>query len=267
MNVGRSFVYALLCYSVLIAALLTRPVEAESPPATESVEDPAKVVTELDRDFNRAARERDREGFRRHISQGMLFFADELKSGRLEVLAIWQPLFEGKFDFRYEPEHLETRVAASGDLAYTVGTARTSFTRPGRNEAEVTESYYLNVWAPVDGTWRLKVSSSLVVHPSLGSARDPRSGLMTAWPELADQIGADVQIHWRPTKTTRSAAGDLAYTVGEYEVVYVPSSDGQGSAQQGKGHFVAVWQKDAKGAWQLAAEGFTPPGIYKVAGS
>lgn len=223
-------------------------------------------VTELDDALNRSARERDRDAFRVLLADNAIFFADELKRGRLDVLAIWQPLFDGKYDFRYEPTRVETHVAKSGDLAYTVGTARTSYTRPGRTEAEVTEGFYVNIWQPVDGKWLLRLSSSLVVHPTLGSARDPRSGLMTAWPELADQIGADVQIHWRPESTTRAASDDLAYTLGEYEVVYKSSVDGEGSAQSGVGNFIAIWQRDAKGTWQLAAEGFTPPNIYQSGG-
>lgn len=82
---------------------------------------------------------------------------------------------------------------------------------------------------------------------------------MTAWPELADQIGAEIELRWVPSTTVRSASGELAYSLGEYEASF---QSGESSIVSGAGSFVAVWRKDEKGAWQLAAEGFTPPGIY-----
>ncbi len=225
------------------------------------------AVTAADLAYVQSARQRDEATFRDLLAEDVIFLADEARKGRLSVLTLWQPLFEGKYDFRYEGDHMETHVAESGDLAWTIGTAVTRFTRPGLSEEEVTESFYLNVWAPdTDGKWLLRVISSLVVHPTLGSARDPRSGLMTAWPELADQIGAEIDLRWIPSTTVRAASGELAYSLGEYEASFkspaTEADTGKDSTVSGKGHFVAVWQKDEKGAWQLAAEGFTPPGIY-----
>ena len=220
------------------------------------------TVEARDRIYVRAARERDQAAFRELLAKDVIFLADEVRKGRLGVLTTWQPLFDGKYDFRYEAEHLETVMAESGEFALTVGSVRTSFTRPGL-ERESTDSFYMNIWVPHEGDWLLQISASLVVHPVLGSGRDPRSGLMTAWPELADQIGASISIDWAPELTVRAASGELAYSFGEYEASFDPPADEEGSKKQhGKGHFIAVWQKDSKGAWQLAAEGFTPPGIY-----
>ncbi len=236
--------------------------DAQTDAATTSVDRAAVVaaVTAADQAYVKSARERDQAAFRDLLAKDVIFLADEARKGRLSVLTLWQPLFDGKYDFRYEGEHLETHVADSGDLAWTLGSATTRFTRPGGGEEEVTESFYLNIWQPdTDGKWLLKVISSLVVHPTYGSARDPRSGLMTAWPELADQIGAEIDLHWAPSTTVRAASGELAYSLGEYEASF--RSD-ESSTVSGAGHFVAVWRKDGKGAWQLAAEGFTPPGIY-----
>ena len=234
--------------------------QTEAITAAVDLEAVIAAVTSADVAYVKSARERDQAAFRDLLDKDVIFLADEARKGRLSVLTIWQPLFDGKYDFRYEGEHLETHVADSGDLAWTIGTAVTRFTRPGGGEKEVTESFYLNVWQPdADGRWLLKVISSLVVHPTLGSARDPRSGLMTAWPELADQIGAEIDLRWVPSTTVRAASGELAYSIGEYDASF---KSGEGSTVSGAGHFVAVWQKDDKGAWQLAAEGFTPPGIY-----
>ena len=255
----------------------TKALEAETAPTAQAEQEVSKLsstdlealriaVESVDSSYNKAARERDQPTFRELLAKDVIFLADEVKKGRLSMLSIWQHLFDGKYDFRYEANRLETHVAGSGELAWTVGTAVTRFTRPGLDE-QVTDSHYLNIWAPNDeGKWQLKASGSLVVHPTLGASRDPRSGLMTAWPELSDQIGADIQIHWTPEFTTRAKSDDVAYSFGEYEVVFAPSATGEGSAHSGKGHFVAVWQKDDRGRWQLAAEGFTPPGIYHQQG-
>ncbi len=228
-------------------------------------------VEAAEEDFNRAARERDRDSFRNLLSKDSLFLAGELQQGRLAVLAVWQHLFDGKYDFRYEAELIEASVAASGDMAWAVGSVRTSFQRPGLPTPEVLDSHYLHIWTPEEGSWKLSHAASLVVHPTLGSARDPRSGLMTAWPELADQIDSNIALRWTPEEKIRAASGEMAFTFGRYEASFTPDSpeteeqpseDTQEGAVSGGGHFLAVWQKDAQGHWQLAAEGFTPPEIY-----
>ena len=256
-------------------------VSAETP----DVEAFRTAVEAADRNLDQAARERDRETFQGLLATDTVFLAGELHRGRLEVLAIWQHLFDGKYDFRYEGETLDVVVAASGDLAWTVGAARTRFTRPGLTEPEVIDGHYLHLWKPDDeGAWRLVYNASLVVHPTLGSARDPRSGLMTAWPELADQVGARIDLVWNPLDHVVASSGEVAYTFGEYSATFGPpspltppaesdsasesSDDAEATTEPpsepiaGTGNYLAVWQKDEQGRWQLAGEGFTPPGIY-----
>ena len=309
---------------LILAAIATGPATAAEP--APPLDDPPAVVTDAaidlearqaeieaaERRFNQAARERDRRSFHDLLTQDTVFLAGELHSGRLAVMAIWQHLFDGKYDFRYDAELLEATVARSGELGWAVGSARTSFQRPGMATAEVIDGHYLHLWTRGEGgAWRLSHASTLVVHPSLGAARDPRSGLMTAWPELADQIGAEIEIRWRPDQLVRAESGELAYSFGEYRASFAPplaagaepaagaeSAEGEpasgeelaegeepaageepaegeelteseepaegedGATVAGKGHFLAVWQKDGAGHWQLAAEGFTPPGIY-----
>lgn len=264
---------------VLLALLWPADAWANSFPPPAPMK-PEQVAT-ADRALNRAAGARDRAVFRELLSPEVVFMAGELHRGRLAVLAIWQHLFDGKYDFRYEAETLEAEIAQSGEFGWAIGSVRTSFLRPGKTEPEVIDGHYLNLWTPdADGAWKLAYSGSLVVHPTLGAARDPRSGLMTAWPELADQLDADISLRWTPESRVRAASGDLAYTFGEYEASFTTTAEpgnasaaseakGEGEADvsiesrvAGKGHFLAVWRKDPKGHWQLAGEGFTPPGIY-----
>ena len=239
---------------------------ADPPPPGPDAEKPASdaeaaraEVRAADLAYQLAAKRRDREAFHALLSADAMFFAGELHRGRIDYVAAWEPLFEGKHNFRYRGEPRVVTVARSGEIAWSLGDAETSFTRPGTEESSVISSQYMTVWArDSEGRFKVAASASLVVHPELGLARDPRSGLMTAWPELADQIDAAIEIEWLPEKTVRAASGELAYSFGEYRVEFRRA----GGTLAGSGAFLAVWEKDDGGRWQLAAEGFTPPGIY-----
>lgn len=230
--------------------------------AAGSSADPSTAKAALsaaDQAYNRAAKERDRESFHALLSSDALFFADTLKRGRIDYVASWAPLFEGKYDFRYLGDLQEVIVAESGDMGWTRGNATTSFVRPGSQEAVETPSQYMTVWRKgPEGQWQVVASATLVVHPEHGAARDPRSGLMTAWPELADQIDARIKIEWTPESTVRAQSGELAYSLGSYFAEFEKG----GTTRAGGGAYLAVWEQDENGTWQLSAEGFTPPQIH-----
>lgn len=243
----------------LLLAGITAQLAANSPPAatTSPVPNAARVALEAaDHAYNQAAKVRDREGFHALLSADAVFLADTPKRGRIDYIASWTPLFEGKHDFRYLGRSLETTVARSSDLGWTLGHAETSFVRPGSQERSVISSQYMTVWTKAsEAGWKVVASATLVVHPELGAARDPRSGLMTAWPELADQIDAAIKLEWTPEHTVRAASGELAYTLGTFRAEFKRG----GTLLAGDGAYLAVWEKDEEGHWQLAAEGFTPP--------
>jgi ketosteroid isomerase-like protein len=217
------------------------------------------AVLAADLAYQRAAKSRDRQAFHALLAPDAVFFGDRIQRGRIDYVAGWAPLFEGKYGFHYRGEPLAATVARSGELAWSLGDVETSFTPPGSDEPTVVASQYMTVWTRGEDGWKVAASASLVVHPELGSARDPRTGLMTAWPELADQIDAAIEIEWLPETTVRAASGELAWTLGEYRAEFRKA----GTVHTGRGAFVAVWQKDGEGRWQLAAEGFTPPDIYR----
>lgn len=220
---------------------------------------PSVALRSIDEAFNRAAAARDRGAVEKLLAEDAVFFADRLHRGRQEFLDGWLPLWEGKYDFSFSAGLLQASVAESGDLGFAIGTVETRFQHPVEPEPTVTAGHYLNVWSRGgEGQWQLRASTALVVHAELGAARDPRSGLMTAWPELADRIGDRIEIDWRPQRTERAASGELAFTLGSYAASF---GDGQ-DRRSGEGHFLALWRRDAAGAWQLAAEGFTPPEIH-----
>ncbi len=63
----------------------------------------------------------------------------------------------------------------------------------------------------------------------------------------------DFSITWEATRVEVSAAGDLAYSTGTFEVSF---KDAEGNAVSDKGKFVDIWKKQADGSWKVVT------GIY-----
>ncbi len=225
-----------------------------------AMESARQAVERAEEVYHRAAAARDRRAFHGQLSPDVIFLGEELHRGRIDMLVAWTPLFDGKYSFRYRAHTLGIEVARSQDIAWTYGEVETSFVHPATpGEPTVTSSYYLNIWQKdADGAWKVAVASSLVVHPEVGSAREARSGLMSAWPELSQAFDGVVSIEWRPETTVRAASGELAFVLGAYDA----SFDRTDASYAGGGAFLAVWHVDAQNRWQLAAEGFTPPQIF-----
>lgn len=62
----------------------------------------------------------------------------------------------------------EVHVAASGDLAYELGTGTED--ADGAGEAAPTTSRYVTVWTKVDGTWRAVVDAGTTPKPAAAAA-------------------------------------------------------------------------------------------------
>lgn len=260
---------ALRVAAALLAATFCLPAGALGEQAAATADDPAAAgaaaadptveLSAADEAFNRAAFERQKSKVAEWLADDAVFFSDVPNRGRDAFLAAWEPLWTGKYDFAYSATSLRAVVADSGELGFTLGEAETRFQHPADTEPTITGGHYLNVWQRSDkGAWRLRASSTLIVHAEWGAARDPRSGLMTAWPELAGSFDASIDIAWTPEQVLRAASGELAVTFGSYRA----SFEKDGTRHAGDGHFIAVWQLDESGNWQLAGEGLTPPGIY-----
>jgi ketosteroid isomerase-like protein len=212
-----------------------------------------------DQAYAAALVDRDRDAIQRLLASDAIFLERTPQRGRSEYLALMQPLFEQKYGFQVVYEPLEAHVARSGELGWTLGTSSTTFTRPGL-EAQTFETHYMTVWSrEADGPWQVKVHSTVIVHAEYGQAREPRTGLMTGWPQLNDFIDAAIELDWTPEHTVRAASGELAYTYGAYEVEFTRGEESYG----GPGGYIAVWQKDEERQhWQLAAEGYSAPQIH-----
>lgn len=62
--------------------------------------------------------------------------------------------------------------------------------------------------------------------------------------------GGGAVLSWGPEIADVSAAGDMGYTSGPYEVRMTPDDDAVAW-----GHFVSVWRRDGEGTWRVAADG------------
>ena len=58
----------------------------------------------------------------------------------------------------------------------------------------------------------------------------------------------DFSITWEATRVEVSAAGDLAYSMGTFEVSL---KDAEGNAVSDKGKFVNIWKKQVDGSWKI----------------
>ncbi len=58
-------------------------------------------------------------------------------------------------------------------------------------------------------------------------------------------------LSWSASQAEVSACGDLAYTIGSYEIA---SNDAAGNAQTRPGKYLTVWRKQADGQWKVAVD-------------
>ncbi len=58
-------------------------------------------------------------------------------------------------------------------------------------------------------------------------------------------------LSWSASKADVSACGDLAYTIGNYEIT---SNDAAGNPLTRPGKYVTVWKKQADGQWKVAVD-------------
>ena len=225
--------------------------------AKPAADDKQASLSEAEEAFNRAAFERNREGVSAWLADEAVFFSDVPNQGRDAFLNVWAPLWEGKYEFSYRATSKLAVAAGSGEIGYSIGEAETSFQHPADPAPTVNTGHYLNVWQHSADGWRLRASAPLVVHAEWGMARETRSGLMTAWPELKESVDARFDIDWRPDETLRAASDEITVTFGSYEVVIEKGDE----RKAGSGSFVAVWQRNEKDHWQLVGEGMTPPAL------
>jgi ketosteroid isomerase-like protein len=135
--------------AVVLAAMLATPLVAQT---RNSQQEAVKAMLKADRDFDRAAADRDIDRFIALVSEDAAFDSAEGR-GREAIKKAWAPFFQKDGPtLRWTPAKGEALVG--GDVGYTIGT----WERRGRNEAGqlfVRRGEYLTVWRKEkDGVWR-----------------------------------------------------------------------------------------------------------------
>ena len=191
---------------------------AEAPAAESEATGLPPAELEAAREALRAANDsfhgtlvaRDRDAVERHLAGDVIFLDDEdARHGKLDFLRLMDPVFDAKHGFTFAGETVSVHLARSGELGYTIGKSTITFQQPWDDEPTETVNHTMTVWTR-DGTqpWKIRVYATLIVHPELGHATEPRTALMIAWPKLADRIDAGIRLDWDPTSTTRAASGE-----------------------------------------------------------
>ena len=260
--------------SIPIAMLvLTAPFWAADEKSVERDSRAARsAVLAADAAFGQAAREHDRDAFRKAVLGDAIFLGERVHRGRIAFVDGWAPLFDPQQGVRLEWEPATAETAASGELAYSLGRVKVSFPRLGTDEILERPGHYLSVWRKgAGGEWKIWANGTLVIHPdpALGIARERRRALAQVWdwPALA-ALDADVRLEWTPERVIEAQSGELAVSFGHYEVEARLDAGGAGEPDEiapepshvaGRGAYLSVWKMDDAGYWTLAAESFSPP--------
>lgn len=88
-----------------------------------------------------------------------------------------------------------------------------------------------------------------------GGLTQGRDAIVVDW-GIFFAAGGGPTITWDPHTVEVAASGDLAYTLGDFEV---RSTGADGQPHKSTGTYVSIWRKQADGSWQVVVDGGTPP--------
>ena len=88
-----------------------------------------------------------------------------------------------------------------------------------------------------------------------GGLTQGRDAIVVDW-GIFFVAGGPATITWEPHTVEVAASGDMAYTLGDFEVRAV-GPDGQ--SQRSTGTYVSIWRKGSDGSWKVVVDGGTPP--------
>ena len=88
-----------------------------------------------------------------------------------------------------------------------------------------------------------------------GGLTQGRDAIVVDW-GIFFAAGGPATITWAPHTVEVAASGDLAYTLGEFEV---RAAGPDGRPQKSTGTYVSIWRKDSDGSWKVVVDGGTPP--------
>lgn len=194
----------------------------------------------------------DAEGFRSWIGAEAAFLGGtSVLNGPDEVAAAWARFLDPEDEMSLSWEPTEVTVAASGELAFSIGDFVLRYPGAG-GEIGTQSGEYLSVWSRgEDGRWRAVADGTL-------TSRDP-GPVELSWaelrrlrPELA--AGGPLAIERRHRRLAVATSGDLAYSLG---VRTVRAGGGEGEAVW-QGAVLTVWRREGDGPWRAVAEAAAP---------
>jgi len=92
--------------------------------------------------------------------------------------------------------------------------------------------------------WTTFYADDAVVLPAGGPIANTKDTIAKS---VRDNLGAMLDIDWKPTRVEVAASGDLAYSYGAYSATV---KDISGKAVSDTGKYVEVWRKQADGGWK-----------------
>ncbi|MGD2115393.1 MAG: nuclear transport factor 2 family protein [Acidobacteriota bacterium] len=226
--------------------------EAASGGAAETAaeDDPRAAVIAADQALAAAVAAGEPETFAALLAEDAVFLGGAgILRGRDAVVEGWAPLMaeDRAVELTWAPSGV--RMAASGDLAYTIGDfALTALTGSEQEEEQTSEGRYLSVWSKQeDGVWRVVADGPLRRDRAfyLEQALE-RQGL------LGPGTGAIFAFH--PERTVEASSEDLSYTLGTYQATRIAPD--RSEEPLATGGWLAVWAVDP----EQAEEGYLPGG-------
>ena len=92
-------------------------------------------------------------------------------------------------------------------------------------------------------------SGDAIVLPTNAPAATTKEAIRNTWKDLLASPG--LAINWKTTKVEVAKSGDIAYTIGTYELTM---NDASGKPANDRGKYLEVWEKQADGNWKCAAD-------------
>jgi ketosteroid isomerase-like protein len=102
------------------------------------------------------------------------------------------------------------------------------------------------------------LEESLSFYADDASAFPPNTPMLTGKQSIRKWVSElmatpGFAMSWQPTKVETSRGGDLAYTVGTYQLTM---NDPKGKPVADRGKYVTVWKKQPDGRWKMVADIF-----------
>ncbi len=86
-----------------------------------------------------------------------------------------------------------------------------------------------------------------------GGLVEGRQAIVVSW-GIFFAVDRTTSISWKPNRVEVADSGDLAYTLGDFEI---RSTSADGSQRKATGTYVSIWRKDANGDWKAVVDAGT----------